>query len=267
MHLFIIASLIILIFVMICMLCFQKRTSYEYLSEENRDETIILPDKCGLDYNPVTTPNPLCGGVFQNPSILNYPDPSGLITQSPTISTDNSFNYQKFGWVAQVPCEDTMHLKIPYSNQVLSLGGDIKKDYNEKGVETINGFIPNFLRTGSTEKFTNLQPRSIEYNSIGGKSHHSKPINLEQFTNEQGGNFPSEECHDLTLGDCLKTSTCDWIMKDSLDGFDSQCVSKTSKRYQKMHEYSKIYSNDDWSRSVLANDSDYKKYQDDPIFG
>jgi hypothetical protein len=210
-----------------------------------------------------------CGGVTQNLTVLNEADPCGGVTENPIVIVDDSFNFNDFGisTEATVPesCEGVVH--APAVVMSTSIGGRLKKKtFPSLGKSSINGYLPEFLSLGGKEKFTNLQRRAIEYNSIGSRGHPIEPINLEPFTNEQGGNIPTSMCSSLTLGDCIKTSTCDWVMKDGLDGSDSQCVPKTSERYQRQNKYSKIYSNDVWTRANLANDNDYKNYIDEPVF-
>jgi hypothetical protein len=85
---------------------------------------------------------------------------------------------------------------------------------------------------------------------------------LDQFTNMAG--YYSDQCEDKTLRDCLECANCGWCMNDN---FSSQCVAgDLHGAYDKTKTCNKWYHNDVWTRSVLANDSDYDKYNAYPIF-
>lgn len=84
----------------------------------------------------------------------------------------------------------------------------------------------------------------------------------EKYTNMAGFNVPQSVCGNLTLGDCLETSTCGWCMNDN---FTSMCVAG-DVHGPKNTVCKKYYSNDPWTRSVLANDNDFQEYLEQPIF-
>ena len=87
-------------------------------------------------------------------------------------------------------------------------------------------------------------------------------FNREKFTNEAGYYADTSQCSNLTLRDCLNTANCGYCMQD---GFNSQCVAGTKDGPTGGH-CGKWYHNDTWSRAVLANDSDYDRYKELPIF-
>jgi hypothetical protein len=84
----------------------------------------------------------------------------------------------------------------------------------------------------------------------------------EKFTNQAGYYTDTTQCSNLTLRNCLDTANCGYCMQD---GFNSQCVAGTKDGPTNGH-CSKWYHNDAWTRAVLANDNDYDKYKELPIF-
>lgn len=87
----------------------------------------------------------------------------------------------------------------------------------------------------------------------------------EKFTNQSGVfmNDPNQ-CSSLTLSNCLNSSSCVWCM-NSEKGFNSQCIPGNPNDQSIKQQCDRVYANDVWTRSVLANDSDYQKYMDLPI--
>lgn len=86
----------------------------------------------------------------------------------------------------------------------------------------------------------------------------------ENFTNQAGVYAKTDQCSSLTLSNCLNSSSCVWCMKSD-KGFDSQCIPGNPNDQSIKQQCDRIYANDDWTRSVLSNDSDYQKYMDLPI--
>jgi hypothetical protein len=84
----------------------------------------------------------------------------------------------------------------------------------------------------------------------------------EKFTNEAGYFSDTSQCSNLTLGNCLKTANCGWCYQD---GFNSQCTpGDTHGPYN--GQCKRWYQNDIFTRASLANDNDYKRYENEPIF-
>jgi hypothetical protein len=87
----------------------------------------------------------------------------------------------------------------------------------------------------------------------------------ENFTNQSGVYLANaNQCSSLTMSNCLNSSSCVWCMK-SEKGFDSQCIPGNPNDQSVKQQCDRVYANDVWTRSVLSNDSDYKKYMDLPI--
>lgn len=82
---------------------------------------------------------------------------------------------------------------------------------------------------------------------------HSKK---EKLTNSAGYYADTKQCGTLEMRDCLNTSNCVWCVNDN---FASQCVAGT-KDGATNATCKKYYSNDPWTRSVLANDNDFQKF-------
>lgn len=67
---------------------------------------------------------------------------------------------------------------------------------------------------------------------------------------------PDKECPTKNLTNCLKYQNCVYIMTKD---FKNKCVAgDVYGPYDKNIRYDKIYHNDPWTRSIVANDNDYK---------
>ena len=86
----------------------------------------------------------------------------------------------------------------------------------------------------------------------------------EKFTNESGYFADTKQCSNYTLRDCLNTSNCVWLVKDSTTGFDSKCVPGTSEDVLKKGSRDKIYANDVWTRALVSSDNNFS--EDIPVF-
>lgn len=86
----------------------------------------------------------------------------------------------------------------------------------------------------------------------------------EKFTNESGYFANTKECSNYTLRDCLNTSNCVWLVKDSTTGFDSKCIPGTADAVLKKGSRDKIYANDVWTRALVSNDNNFS--EDIPVF-
>ena len=89
----------------------------------------------------------------------------------------------------------------------------------------------------------------------------------ENFSTSVGSGYfcGSDKCKNMTLKNCLACSDCVWCMNNNNNpsGVISQCMPKTDDVYQICDN---VYANDMWTRSVLSNDNNYLKYQNQPIF-
>ena len=120
----------IILFVIIGIIWYVKKCStYEHLSEDSNTE-IVIPDKCDNGYDPIKNPNPLCGSVFQNPTLMHEREGCGGVTRAPVVVVDDTLNFNDYSpTMATVPtsCDGKIH--APALVLGTSIGGKLKKNF------------------------------------------------------------------------------------------------------------------------------------------
>lgn len=70
----------------------------------------------------------------------------------------------------------------------------------------------------------------------------------------------NEDCESKTMTDCLSSSQCRWCINNEY----SKCIPQSYTKA--LNKCDHIYSGDIVSRIKLSNDSDYKNYEEKPLF-
>ena len=123
--------------------------------------------------------------------------------------------------------------------------------------QTIKTITYNNTQNNNTSSITNKQTSSTYINvddpTINSVAYGDNNINPALLQMPYHSDKPIN-CSSLTMKDCLNTSTCKYITS-SQEFIESKCVSKDDKQNI---EGLKIYTNDDYTRSLIANDNLYR---------
>lgn len=123
--------------------------------------------------------------------------------------------------------------------------------------QTIKTIPYNNTQNNNTSSITNKQTSSIDINvddpTINSVAYGNNNINPDLLQMPYHSDKPIN-CSTLTMKDCLNTSTCKYITS-SQEFIESKCVSKDDKQNI---EGLKTYSNDDYTRALIANDNLYR---------
>lgn len=123
--------------------------------------------------------------------------------------------------------------------------------------QTIKTITYNNTQNNNTSSITNKQTSSIDINvddpTINSVAYKNNNINPDLLQMPYHSDKPIN-CSSLTMKDCLNTSTCKYITS-SQEFIESKCVSKDDKQNI---EGLKTYSNDDYTRALIANDNLYR---------
>lgn len=123
--------------------------------------------------------------------------------------------------------------------------------------QTIKTIPYNNTQNNNTSSITNKQTSSIDINvddpTINSVAYGNNNINPDLLQMPYHSDKPIN-CSSLTMKDCLNTSTCKYITS-SQEFIESKCVSKDDKQNI---EGLKTYSNDDYTRALIANDNLYR---------
>ena len=123
--------------------------------------------------------------------------------------------------------------------------------------QTIKTITYDNIQNNNTSSITNKQTSSIDINvddpTINSVAYGDNNINPDLLQMPYHSDKPIN-CSSLTMKDCLNTSTCKYITS-SQEFIESKCVSKDDKQNI---EGLKTYSNDDYTRALIANDNLYR---------
>ena len=123
--------------------------------------------------------------------------------------------------------------------------------------QTIKTITYNNTQNNNTSSITNKQTSSTYINvddpTINSVAYGNNNINHELLQMPYHSDKPIN-CSSLTMKDCLNTSTCKYITS-SQEFIESKCVSKDDKQNI---EGLKTYTNDDYTRALIANDNLYR---------
>ena len=123
--------------------------------------------------------------------------------------------------------------------------------------QTIKTITYDNIQNNNTSSITNKQTSSIDINvddpTINSVAYGNNNINPDLLQMPYHSDKPIN-CSSLTMKDCLNTSTCKYITS-SQEFIESKCVSKDDKQNI---EGLKTYSNDDYTRALIANDNLYR---------
>ena len=123
--------------------------------------------------------------------------------------------------------------------------------------QTIKTITYNNTQNNNTSSITNKQTSSTYINvddpTINSVAYGDNNINPALLQMPYHSDKPIN-CSSLTMKDCLNTSTCEYITS-SQEFIESKCVSKDDKQNI---EGLKIYTNDDYTRALIANDNLYR---------
>lgn len=123
--------------------------------------------------------------------------------------------------------------------------------------QTIKTITYDNIQNNNTSSITNKQTSSIDINvddpTINSVAYGDNNINPDLLQMPYHSDKPIN-CSSLTMKDCLNTSTCKYITS-SQEFIESKCVSKDDKQNI---EGLKIYTNDDYTRALIANDNLYR---------
>lgn len=123
--------------------------------------------------------------------------------------------------------------------------------------QTIKTITYDNIQNNNTSSITNKQTSSIDINvddpTINSVAYGNNNINPDLLQMPYHSDKPIN-CSSLTMKDCLNTSTCKYITS-SQEFIESKCVSKDDKQNI---EGLKIYTNDDYTRALIANDNLYR---------
>ena len=123
--------------------------------------------------------------------------------------------------------------------------------------QTIKTITYDNIQNNNTSSITNKQTSSIDINvddpTINSVAYGNNNINPDLLQMPYHSDKPIN-CSSLTMKDCLKTSTCKYITS-SQEFIESKCVSKDDKQNI---EGLKTYTNDDYTRALIANDNLYR---------
>lgn len=123
--------------------------------------------------------------------------------------------------------------------------------------QTIKTIPYNNTQNNNTSSITNKQTSSTDINvddpTINSVAYGDNNINPDLLQMPYHSDKPIN-CSTLTMKDCLNTSTCEYITS-SQEFIESKCVSKDDKQNI---EGLKTYTNDDYTRALIANDNLYR---------
>ena len=123
--------------------------------------------------------------------------------------------------------------------------------------QTIKTITYNNTQNNNTSSITNKQTSSTYINvddpTINSVAYGDNNINPALLQMPYHSDKPIN-CSSLTMKDCLNTSTCEYITS-SQEFIESKCVSKDDKQ---TIEGLKTYTNDDYTRALIANDNLYR---------
>lgn len=123
--------------------------------------------------------------------------------------------------------------------------------------QTIKTITYDNIQNNNTSSITNKQTSSIDINvddpTINSVAYGNNNINPDLLQMPYHSDKPIN-CSSLTMKDCLNTSTCKYITS-SQEFIESKCVSKDDKQNI---EGLKTYTNDDYTRALIANDNLYR---------